>query len=178
MINVWIIMNKDIANADIKLWRMALRSLYARNIISKSELLTGHKIYFFGNKKLGAREEFITSNATTVLSDMTGLKESLSIEARFIASGELPVIKSDFESHWLSHLAECVAEEYITESEFDEYSNRIDFSSYSYTDDEMNYVEMILDMVRFELLSKNPRAIEFIENPSFELLMFVNRIDW
>ncbi len=170
-------MNKDIVKLEIMLWRRVLQQLFSQNKISHDELLKYHNKCLFDLNHITGRELDIRKLAISDIDKKDEYAQLLKIEANFISAGVVPDSKSDFQAIWVGQLAECVSNSFITENEFYEFSDMIDFKSYFYNEEEMSYIDMILDVVRFSLVNENPSAIDFIENPSFDLLMFVNGVN-
>ena len=158
------------------LWKIALLHMFKSEYISDHELIDLHKNNLFLKENMTHRERDILFKALSVMDDVDGIKELLSIEANFISKGELPQ-KKLFESHLIGYLAECLCESCITEFELFEMMSEFDYSFDIYSEKEKYYIDIILEMVRLNLVSKNPSAIQFIDNPSFELLMFVNGVE-
>lgn len=158
------------------LWKIALRQLFKDSEINDFELIDLHKENFFLKDELSYREREILVKAIKSLEQVDSISELLSIEANFISMGTFPS-KTEFKPHLIGYLAECMHEECINELDLYEIMNEFDYSFDVYTEKETYYIDMILNMVRLTLLSKNPSAIELIENPSFELLMFVNGME-
>jgi len=161
---------------DITYWRIGLREVYSIDLISSEEFLHMYDREFLYQDYLTEKEYDIVKFIVDLISDADGFQELINEEMPFVFGGTLPDDKEYFRKHWLYHLAECLDEGHIDEEDFSNLSTSIDFLNPEWNEDEKMKVMTILDMLRITILAKVPSSIEYFENPSFEVLMYVNDI--
>jgi len=125
---------------------------------------------------LSPRETSVITHITNLISDTDSFAGHIESENKFIFDAELPKDKAAFKKHWIYYLAECLEESHIDSEDFDTLLNGIDFSNSVWSKEEELKVNTILDILRVEMISKVPSAIDFLKNPSFEVLMFANNM--
>ena len=102
------------------------------------------------------------------------MKEEVSI----LSKGILPEDKRNFKKVWVSYLLDCLNNHYITDGQYDTYYRSIAFEGIDWIDHEREVAKDVIDMIRFMLVHQNRNIVDYIENPSFELLMYVNDLEY
>jgi hypothetical protein len=159
---------------DIIYWRIGLRELYSVDMISQEEFLCMYDRDFLYQDYLSNKEYDIAKFIVGMVSDVDSFQQIINEEMVFVFGGKPPKNKKSFKKHWLFHLAGCLEEGHIDEEDFSNLINGIDFNNSEWNEDEEMKLNTILDMIRITMLSKSSSSIEYFENPSFEVLMFVN----
>ena len=77
---------------------------------------------------------------------------------------------------YVSYLLDCLIAYELSEEEVEFYENKIDFTNNEWTDDEKRTALFIIDKLRMCIVLRNPDAIEYMENISFDMLMHLNDI--
>ena len=162
---------------DIIFWRIGLREVYSLGIIGHNEFLYMYDRNFIYKEDLTAKEADIIEFISSLIADTESFAQLVNEEMAFIFGANVPEDKRVFRKHWMFHLAECLEEEHIDKEDFSNLYSSIDFTNSDWTEIEKTKVFSILDMLRINMLARVPASIEFFENPSFEVLMFANKLD-
>lgn len=166
-------MKKSI-NGTTKFWRVALRELYQLGVVDEPYFIHMYSNEVINKIDLNETENKIQMMVIDIIKNKEMFRQLIKEELAFISKGEVPDSKLRFKPMWLSYLLDCVESELMEENDFIELKAAINFDIPDWTPEETEYVNMVLDMVRITILSSNPAALDFFENPSFELLMHVN----
>lgn len=157
-----------------KFWNLAIRELYYIGFISKDDMIS---IYGTYNNDLINEYEYrkyyllvieILKN-TKLMSQL--VKEEISV----VSDLRLPE-KKLFKKMWLSYLLDCIIIGSLDLSDLDEYDSKINFSNNIWSKEETSNAMSIIDKLRIGIIHKNPSAIEYMENLSFDMLMDINKI--
>ena len=133
---------------------------------------------FLYKENLNEKEYEIVEYISCLIEDNDTFDELVNDDMTFVFDGELPENKLLFEKHWIFHLIECLDDSNINDDEFHELSVSIDFDNKEWSDDEKAKALFILDMLRISMIAKAPMSMEFFKNPSFDVLMFANKMDF
>lgn len=166
-------MQDGTTNYVLKMWRIALRNLYSMGGVTRDEFISCFDKSFLGKEPLTARESDIVESVNVIMSDSGSFTVLVKQDIDWITRGVIPE-KSSFSDMWMSALLECKEDAFLEPSEFDPLCDTIDFSVDEWLDGEMDTVNMVLDKLRMSILKKNPSAFEFMDNPSFDVLMYMN----
>jgi hypothetical protein len=168
-----------VISSELKFWKLALRETYYLGLITEVDLIRMHTSAFYNT--ISDENHKDSSQIEVVLSvmDNTDLFANLiKEEVDIISKGTLPDDKRTFKKMWVSYLLDCLDESYITDGEFEVYYDSIEFNGSTWTADERESAQDVVEIVRFMLLHQNPNMIEYIENPSFDMLMYANDLEY
>lgn len=164
---------------ELKFWKLALREVYFLDLISEDDFMRMHAESFYENLTTIPVDD--KSKVETVFEIMSNSKLFAMLmkeEANILTTAQLPDDKRLFKKMWLSYLLDCLHAEYLTLDQFEIYSEAISFDSRNWSENEVEVASEIIETLRFILVHDNPSAVEYIENPSFELLMYVNDLEY
>lgn len=158
-----------------KFWNLAVRQLYYMDFISRSDMI---KIYGSYNSDLivydGSYKAYYLL-VIDILKNKPLIHQLIKEEIDIIADMKLPS-KKIFKKMWLSYILDCVINGSLPDTDIPEYETKIDFSNELWLDNEINDANHIIDMVRLDIIGKNPRSIEYMEHLSFDILININKI--
>ena len=170
-------MEEGTAEYVTKMWRIGLRTLIDNHTITFDEFASCFAKEFLGKEPLTDRETEIVIAVNSVMGDTDRFARLVKEEIDWITRGTLPDAKEPFYSVWLSALMECQEGGHIDGEDMLSLKDSVDFERDGWGEDEKSAINTVLDMLRMTLILKNKNAFEFMENPSFELLMFVNGLE-
>ena len=157
-----------------KFWNLAIRELYYIGFIPKDYMIS---IYGSYNNDLiddyDYRKYYLL--VIEILKNTKLMNQLVSEEINIVSDLRLPE-KKLFRKMWLSYLLDCIILGSLDLSELDEYESRIDFSNNTWNNEETSNAMAIIDKLRIGIVNKNPNAIEYMENLSFDMLMDINKI--
>jgi hypothetical protein len=157
-----------------KFWNLAIRELYYIGFMPKDDMIS---IYGTYNNDLINDYEY-RKYYVLVIEILKNTKLMLQLvreEIAVVSDLRLPE-KKLFKKMWLSYLLDCIILGSLDLTELDEYESRIDFSNNVWSDEETSTAMNIIDKLRIGIVNKNPTAIEYMENLSFDMLMDINKI--
>ncbi len=170
---------KNTVSTELKFWKLALRESYYLDLIDESDFIRMHTAEFYESiDSLTPTESVAAQTVFDVMKNTELFAELLREEIRIISTGDVPEDKRYFRRTWISYLLDCLHGGYINASEYDIYKSSINFDSSEWLDSERSLAESIIGMVQFSIVHENPKAGQFIEKPSFELLMFMNDLEY
>jgi len=157
-----------------KFWNLAIRELYYIGFISKDDMIS---IYGSYNNILIDDYEYRKYYLLVIeiLKNSKLMSQLVTEEIAIISDLILPE-KKLFRKMWLSYLLDCIILGSLDLSELDGYESKIDFSNNIWSNEEMSTAMGIIDKLRIGIVNKNPNAIEYMENLSFDMLMDINKI--
>lgn len=167
-------------NEHLKLWKVAIRELYYLDLLDENTFIS---MYHYGDHEydydsLNDSDKIIVDMVYDTLKNIELMAEALHEEVDVIARGILPKDKQVFKKMWLSYLLDCHDRGLITDADFSAMAPQIDFSNSDWSERELENANHVVDMIRFTLIEKNPASIEYIDNPSFDLLMYANNLEY
>lgn len=170
---------REIVSSELKFWKLALRESYYLELITEDQLIRMHTSEFYDsiNSPIGSDRKAIDI-VLSVMHDTVLFANLMKEEARILSKGILPTDKRTFKKIWISYLLDCLNDNYITDSQFDIYYHSIEFDGFEWDDHECKAAQDVIEMIRFMLVHQNPKIVEYIENPSFDLLMYVNDLEY
>lgn len=167
----------EIVLNELKFWRIALRESYHLELITEDQLFRMHRSDYYENLNSYAYTECKYIELVFSLMNDSDLFANLMIEeANILFKGIIPTDKQSFKKIWLSYLLECLNDNYINESQFNIYYSSVEFNVVDWFDHERNAIRDVLEIIRFRLVHQNPKLIEYIANPTFDMLMYVNNL--
>lgn|SRR5574343_203544 len=157
-----------------KFWNLAVRELYHIGFISRDDMIS---IYGSYNSDLideyDYKKYFLL--VIEILKNKKLMTELVVEEISVISDLKLPE-KNIFKKMWLSYILDCVILGEIDLSDIDYYESEIDFSNNDWTQTEITSAMSVIDKLRIGIISKNPTAVDYMENLSFDVLMDINKI--
>jgi len=162
---------------DLIMWRIGLREVYSLGMIDIKEFMYMYDKNFLYSDDVTSYEAEVVEFITSLIADVENFTSLVNEEMSFIFGGILPDDKVHFKKHWIFHLAECLEVGHIDEEDLDVLLRAVDFNNHEWTEDERYKIFTILDIIRISMLVKIPKSFEFFDNPSFEVLMFANKMD-
>lgn len=94
----------------------------------------------------------------------------IKMETRFLIDGEISNKRL-----WITYLFECLHDGKIDADKYKKYREAIDFDT-PITESERYIINEILDYVRIKGIKNEPSLVEYISNPSFNVLMAANNL--
>lgn len=170
---------KNTVSTELKFWKLALRESYYLDLIDESDFIRMHTAEFYESiDTLTPTETVAAQTVFDVMKNTELFAELLREEIRIISTGDVPEDKRYFRRTWISYLLDCLHGGYINANEYEIYKSSINFDSSEWLDSERSLAESIIGMIQFSIVHENPKAGQFIEKPSFELLMFMNDLEY
>lgn len=157
-----------------KFWNLAIRELYHIGFISRDDMIS---IYGSYNSDLIDEYEYkkYFLLVIEILKNKKLMTELVVEEVSVISDLKLPE-KNIFKKMWLSYILDCVILGELALSDIDHYESAIDFSNNEWTQSEISISMSVIDKLRIGIISKNPQAVDYMENLSFDILMDINKI--
>lgn len=159
-----------------KFWNLAVRELYHIGFISRDDMIS---IYGSYNSDLideyDYKKYFLL--IIEILKNKKLITELVVEEINVISDLKLPE-KNIFKKMWLSYILDCVILGELDLADIDYYESEIDFSNNEWTQAEISIAMSIIDKLRIGIISKNPQAVNYMENLSFDVLMDINKIGY
>jgi len=153
------------------LWKIVLRLYLQQEKINEVDFRC-----IYTNKC--AHDEILDSISNLTDEDLLLSVKSLKSEASFLSKGELPEFKIDFKVPWFCYLIDLVEVGIISESDFDSYLSSIDFSKSNWLLSEIRNIDVILELYQMKLVTEKPEFLEYVDTPTYELLMIANGMDF
>lgn len=171
----WSYMSK---NDQLMLWKIAIRELYYLELIEESMFMRLYNYDDVDTLSTSAEDQYCIDIVYETMKNVELMAQDLHEEVDIIAHGIIPNDKRVFKKMWLSYLLDCSERGLITQIDFNELRYQIDFMNSEWSDIELVSANSVVDMIRFMLIEKNPSSIEYLDNPSFELLMYANNLEY
>lgn len=162
---------------NIVMWRIGLREAYSLDMMNEDEFIYMYDKDFLYSEDINQQQYKIIQFITNLISDSDGFSQLINEEMSFVFEGKLPDDKQYFRKHWMFHLTECLDEGHIDSDDLDVLISAVDFSNPEWTENERYKIFTILDMIRINMMVKVPTSFEYFVNPSFDVLMFANKMD-
>jgi len=170
---------KHAVSTELKFWKLALRETYYLDLIDESDFIRMHASEFYDSIDSLTPDKIPSAQLVfDVMKNTELFAELLREEIRIISTGDVPEDKRYFRRSWISYLLDCRDGGYINANEYGIYKSSINFDSSEWLDSERSLAESIIGMIQFNIVHENPSAGQFIEKPSFELLMFMNDLEY
>ena len=170
---------ENTVSTELKFWKLALREAYYLDLIDEPDFVKMYSLEFYESlDNLSRRDKVPVQIVFDVMKNSELFAYLLREEVRIISTGDVPEDKRYFRRHWLSYLMDCLHDGYINANQYDVYRTSINFDSSEWSDSERSMAESIIGMIQFSIVHENPKAGQFIEKPSFELLMFMNDLEY
>ena len=156
-----------------KLWNLALRELYHMGKISRE--LFGELYEKMDDVSDNSKYKKYYLLIIEIFRNKELFVKLVHEEIRVVTYMELPA-KNIFKKMYISYLLDCLVAYALTEAEVEYYENKIDFANNVWTDVEKETALYIIDKLRMSIVLRNPDAIEYMENLTFDMLMDLNNI--
>lgn len=169
----------------LQIWKFALRESYAMGLITEYDLIEMHTSEFYDlvydsgagiNTAVGIVFDMMNNFRTSDDNDV--FIKLMKDEVKILSKGIIPDDKQVFKKMWLSYLLDCLDGGYINNTQFDQYYSSIKFDGTEWCKCELEAARDVVDTIRLMLVHRNPKLIEFIENPGFDLLMYINDLEY
>jgi len=171
---------REVISTELKFWKLALRESYHLGLITESDLIRMHSAAFYESlsESMNATDSANVAVVFDVMGDIQLFANLMKDEAQILITGVVPGDKSMFKKMWISYLLDCRSDKYITDEQFDVYYNSIEFDGIKWSKHEREAAHDIIEVIRLMLVHQNSNLMEYIENPSFDLLMYVNNLEY
>ncbi len=156
-----------------KLWNLALRELYHMGTIDRE--LFGELYEHMEESSDNPKYKKYYLLIIEIFRNKNLFVKLVHDEINVITYMKLPD-KNNFKKMYISYLLDCLIAYELNAEEVEFYENKIDFTNNEWTDDEKNTALFIIDKLRMCIVLRNPDAIEYMENISFDMLMHLNDI--
>lgn len=170
---------KEAVSSELKFWKLALRETYYLDLITQSEMIKMHTSDFFYHiDEVPLDDKDQVDVVLTIMNNPELFANLLREEITVLSKGCLPDDKRLFKKMYLSYLLDIQDAGHITEEIVDVYNNSINFDSEFWTTEERELAQSIVELFQFSAVQENPKIVQFIENPSFKILMYVNDLEY
>jgi len=157
-----------------RFWKVGVRVLHNSGYIKDSEFVD---VWEQVTPDYMGCDEYIASINNKIYEIMLNaeeIKPFLSAEVEFLRSTEIPEYKSKFKSLWYSMICDMEYRKLINLDEHDRWFNGTHFEDTVWSRKEIRLVNAVKSLIQQDLVSKNPSMLDYIDEPSFDVLMTAN----
>jgi len=157
---------------DATCWKLAIKFLLINRDITEEEYKNLHDFNVLMKNRVEV-DKSISIRVDDILEIYPQvLIKLIQTETAFLIDRKIP---DNFEMYWVSYLIECLTGGYINEDTYQIYRNSINFDT-PITKKEYYLIDEVLEYLRTKTVKKAPSVINFIDNPSFDVLMAANEL--
>lgn len=157
-------------------WKVGIRVLHFDGYVKDAEYKDVWDSLTPDHYGMNDRLSLINEKIYDIMSDGDELKLFLQDDIEFITTNKTPFNKLRFKSLWYSTLCDLLSQYSISDSDYTEYLNGINFTRDYWIKSEIKLLNKIRTKVCINIISKTPAFINYIENPTFEMLLSANGI--
>ena len=161
-----------------KFWKISIRELYSLGFILDSDLIRLHNRLYYETQSHTPTEARYYLMVIDIMKNHELFKHLVREELDIISNGKLPTNKLNFKKIWISYILDCIDYELIESHAFMMECNKITFDGSQWSEYERQCAYDIINKVRLGIIKSNPNAIDFLENPAFEVLMAANDMEY
>lgn len=162
----------------LKFWRLALTEVFNLGFIKEKDFIKMYEAEFYKSINTNIEDKKNILLVIDVMRNTTLFSSLVKKEIKIITKTELPETKKKFTGTWLSYLLECYECRLIDLDELNDFRYCVLFDNDVWDIEEIEIVEYVINKLRLHLLKTNPNGIDYIENPTFDMLMSVNEIGY
>ena len=159
-----------------KFWKVGIRVLHFDGYVKDDEYKYIWDSLTPDHYGMNDRLSIINEKIYDIMSDGDELKLFLQDDIEFITTNKTPVNKLRFKSLWYSTLCDLLSVHSISEHEYEQYLTGINFSKEYWMKSEISLLNKIRNKVCINTIINTPSFINYIENPTFEMLLSANGI--
>lgn len=162
----------------LKFWRLALTEVFNLGFMKEKDFIKMYESDFYKSININTEDKKTILLVIDIMRNTSLFTSLVKKEIRIITKTELPETKKNFSGTWLSYLLECYENRLIDLDELTEFRYCILFDNDTWDVEEKEIVDYIINKLRLYLVKANPHGIDYIENPTFDMLMTVNEIGY
>jgi hypothetical protein len=170
---------REVISTELKFWKLALRESYYLGLITEDDLMRMHSgDYYDSLNELMSTDSVLIEHVFGIMNDIELFVRLMQEEAAILSTGIIPDDKRVFKKMWLSYLLDCHDSKYISDEQFNIYYGSIKFDGIEWSAYELEVAHDIVEVIRLMLVHQNLKLMDYIKNPSFDLLMYINELEY